>query len=113
MCPNFQGPNFQGGDETNQTRLLGCLSCKLKFGRRLRLQLDLVKPDAGKTSTGLSKKGNDAPTKPKLVKGLPVMYWRSALFTHNYAQEPKWVPGTVVETKGQVLLHIKNSVQTC
>ena len=74
------------------------------FGRKLRSQLDLVKPDAGQKARqeqDSQRKGHNAQAKPRsFVVG-------ETVYTRNYSQEPRWVPGTVVGIEGQVLVHVK------
>ena len=73
-------------------------------GRRLRSQLDLVKPDMAKNirqAQDSQKKGYDAHAK---LRSFAI---GETVYTRNYAQGPRWLPGTVVDTDGLVLLHIK------
>jgi hypothetical protein len=74
------------------------------FGRKLRSQLDLVKPDAGQKARqeqDRQRKSHDAHAKPRsFVVG-------ETVYTRNYAQGTRWLPGTMVEIEGQVLVHVK------
>ena len=82
----------------------GVSPVELMFGRKLRSQLDLVKPDAGQKARqeqDRQRKGHDAHAKPR------VFVVGETVYTRNYAQGPRWLPGTVVEIEGQVLVHVK------
>ena len=84
----------------------GVSPAELMFGRKLRSQLDLVKPDLGRKvrqTQDRQSKGHDTHAKPRSFAVGDTVY------TRNYAQGPKWLPGTVVEIEGLVLLHIKLS----
>ena len=82
----------------------GVSPAELMFGRKLRSQLDLVKPDIGKKvrqAQDCQRKSHDAHAKARFFVVGETVYAR------NYAQGPKGLPGTVVKTEGPVLLHVK------
>ena len=66
--------------------------------------MDLLKPDVeekAQQAQDHQRKGHDAHARPRtFVVG-------ETVYTRNYAQGPKWLPGTVVEMEGSVLLHVK------
>ena len=82
----------------------GVSPAELMFGRKLKSQLDLIKPDAGKEprkAQDHQRKGHDAHAKPRsFVVG-------EAVCTRNYAHGSRWLAGTVVEIEGPVLVHVK------
>ena len=82
----------------------GVSPAELMFGRKWRSQLDLLKPsveEKARQAQDRQRKGHDAHARPRtFVVG-------ETVYTRNYAQGPKWLPGTVVEIEGPVLLHVK------
>ena len=82
----------------------GVSPAELMFGRKLRSQLDLIKPDAGKEARKAQdrqRKGHDAHAKPRSF------VVSEAVYTRNYARGSRWLAGTVVENEGPVLVHVK------
>ena len=82
----------------------GVSPAELMFGRKWRSQLDLLKPsveEKARQAQDRQRKGHDAHARPRtFVVG-------ETVYTRNYAQGPKWLPETVVEIEGPVLLHVK------
>ena len=74
------------------------------FGRKLRSQLDLLKPSVGRTvrqEQDRQKKAHNAHASPRsFVVG-------DYVYARNYREGPRWLPGRVVETEGSVLTQVK------
>ena len=63
------------------------------FGRKLRSQLDLLKPSVGRTVRQDQKKAHNAHASPRsFVVG-------DYVYARNYREGPRWLPGRVVETE--------------
>ena len=82
----------------------GVSPAELMFGRKLRSQLDLLKPSVGRTvrqEQDRQKKAHDAHASPRsFVVG-------DYVYARNYRDGPRWLPGRVVETEGSVLTQVK------
>ena len=70
------------------------------FGKKLRSQLDLLKPSVGRTVQQEHKKPHDAHASPRSFVAGDYDY----VYARNYLEGPRWLPGRV---GGSVLTQVK------
>ena len=74
------------------------------FGRKLRSQLDLLKPNLAKAvdeTPDRQEVAHDKQTTPRRF------HVGDCVYARNYSSGPKWLPGQVVQVEGSVLYHVK------
>ena len=82
----------------------GTSPSELMMGRKLRTQLDLLRPSTSNIvhqSQERQKKAHDRSARPRHFTAGDNVYYR------NYRQGPSWLPGVVVDQEGSVLFKIR------
>ena len=84
----------------------GVSPAELMFGRKLRSQLDLLRPSTARTAhqaQNRQKAGHDLRSQPRSFTA------RQTVYAKNYGAGPKWLPGVLVKAEGSVLWHVRLS----
>ena len=82
----------------------GVSPAEMVFGRKLRSQLDLLRPSEGRKarqSQKQQKRGHDTHAIPRSFT------IGDSVYARNYGPGPKWLPGQVVETEGSVMFQLQ------
>ena len=74
------------------------------FGRKLRSQLDLLKPNLAKAADETPDRQEVAHDKQATPRRFHV---GDCVYARNYSSGPKWLPGQVVQVEGSALYHVK------
>ena len=74
--------------------ITGVVPAEVMFGRRLRTHLDSLKPN------------NISPRRSIVVKSIKSIGVGDLVYARNYATGPKWLPGRIVESSGNVLFTV-------
>ena len=82
----------------------GVSPAEIMFGRKLRSQLDLLKPNRSKAADETHDRQEAARDKQATPRRLHV---GDCVYARNYSSGPKWLPGQVVQVEGSVLYHVK------
>ena len=82
----------------------GVSPAELMFGRKLRSQLDLLRPDAARADQQAQDRRRETHDRRAKQRNFTV---GDNVYARNYRDGPKWLPGVLCQMEGSVLFQVK------